>query len=167
LFLDQALLARAPFLPGPHAVFYNDGLNNYYDWLISSVLPLTLMAPRLRPGTTLPATLSTSAGTPKRDYLALPTALGFGDMALAEIKDDFCLPGTKVLELPPECEYRPCFNEICSNLGLDPATLLYATEDGTFDGRITVDRSRLRALFKMLQHRLASYPVAARPTGKP
>ncbi len=139
-------------MPGPHAVLYNDGLNNYYDWPISSVLPLTLMAPRLRPGTTrlLPATLSTSAGTPKRDYLALLTALGFGDMALPEIKDDFCFPGTKVLELSPECEYRPCFNGICSKLGLDPATLPYATEDGTFDGRITVDRSRLRALFKML-----------------
>lgn len=77
-------------------------------------------------------------------------------MPLAEIRGDFYFPVTKVLELSPEWEYRPCFNEICSKLGPDHATLPYTTEDATFDGRLTVDRSRLRALFKMLQHRLAS-----------
>jgi len=260
-FIDHALLARAPVLPGPHAVFYNVGLNDYFHWAIGSMLQLTLMAPLLPPGTTLllPGTLSQFRADPlgKLDYIEVLTAFGFGDMPRVEIPGEicrteeiywadrctigeipavvlqtararaldhlqapkrpasriyvrrrgprsltnnktverflvrngftgvivedmtvaeriamfrnaefvvsphgeelanllFCRTGTKVLELSPDCEYRPFFNAMSSKLGLTHAVLPCATDDGTFDGRLTVDRSRLRSLFLLLQQR--------------
>jgi hypothetical protein len=263
-FIDHALLARAPYLPGPHAVFYKGGYHNYYHWLIDSILPLTLMAPLLPQGTTLllPGTLAQFRATPigKLDYIEVLTAFGFGDMPRAEIPGEicqaeelywadrctiaeipatalqdararafnhlpppegprqrifirrqgtraianprmvermlmrqgftivlmedltatqqidlfrraemvvaahgaglanllFCPPGTQVLELSPDCEYRPFFNEIAAKLGLSHAVLPCPTDDGTFNGRLTVDTSRLAGVIGLLQLRRAA-----------
>jgi hypothetical protein len=263
-FVDHALLARAPVLPGPHAVFYNGGYHNYYHWLIDSILPLSLMAPLLPPGTTLllPGTFAQFRANPigKLDYIEVLTAFGFGDMPRAEIPGEicqaeelywpdrctiaeipasallaararafdhlpppegprqriyirrrgtravanrrlveqilrrsgftpvmmedltatqqidlfrraemvvaahgaglanllFCPPGTQVLELSPDCEYRPFFNEIAAKLGLSHAVLPCPTDDGTFNGRLTVNTDRLAGLLGVLQLRRAA-----------
>jgi hypothetical protein len=263
-FLDHALLARAPVLRGPHAVFYNGGYHNYYHWLIDSLLPLTLMAPLLPAGTTLllPGTLAQFRDKPigRLDYIEALTAFGFGDMPRAEIPGEicqveelywpdrctiaeipacvlqaardrataqlpppagprqrlfihrigtraianarhierlidrlgftpvlmedftateqialfrqaemvvgthgaalanllFCPPGTPVIELSPDCEYRPFFNEMAAKLGLTHAVLPCPTDDGSFNGRLTVEPARLGGLIRMLQLRRAA-----------
>jgi hypothetical protein len=61
-----------------------------------------------------------------------------------------------VLELSPDCEYRPFFNEIAAKLGLSHAVLPCPTDDGTFNGRLTVDTSRLAGVIGLLQLRRAA-----------
>jgi len=68
----------------------------------------------------------------------------------------FCPPGTKVLELSPEYEYRPFFNEICAKLGLHHAVLPCPTTDASFHGRLIVDGRRLNLLLNMLMNRRAA-----------
>ena len=68
----------------------------------------------------------------------------------------FCPPGTQVLELSPDCEYRPFFNEICGKLGLTHAVLPCATHDGTFNGRLVVPGTRLNTLLGVLMSRQAA-----------
>ncbi len=63
----------------------------------------------------------------------------------------FCSPGTKVLELMPECEFRTYFWLIAEKLGLPYAVLPCPTHDKGFNGTLTVDADRFRALFKMLR----------------
>ena len=264
VFIDHKLLETAPTLAGPHAVFYGGGYENYYHWLIDSMIPLSLLAPYLPPETTLllPASLARFRRKPigKLDHIAVLEAFGFGDMKRAEIPgqicrvDDlywpdrctinqlpaaalragrdralsrrkrgagppariyvkrattrmvanahvvesvvtrlgftpvlmedltvveqidlfrraemvvaahgaalanliFCPPGTQVLELSPDCEYRPFFNEICAKLGLTHAVLPCATHDGTFNGRMVVPGPRLNTLLGLLMSRQAA-----------
>jgi hypothetical protein len=263
-FIDQALFDAAPYLPGPHAVFYGGGYENYYHWLIDSLVPLSLIAPYLPPGTTLilPGSLQHFRERPigKLDHLAVLEAFGFGDMKRIEIPGQivrvedlfwpdrctinqlpaaclraardralsrrkpasgprtriyvrraktrvvanthvvesvlkrngfrpvlmedltaleqidlfaraemvvaphgaamanliFCPPGTKVLELSPDCEYRPFFNEISAKLGLTHAVLPCPTDDGTFNGRMIVSQARLNTLLGLLASRQAA-----------
>jgi hypothetical protein len=68
----------------------------------------------------------------------------------------FCAPGTRVLELSPDCEYRPFFNAICGKLGLAHAVLPCPTDDGGFDGRLTVQPNRLGLLLNELAARRAA-----------
>jgi hypothetical protein len=53
VFVDEAALQDAPFLPGPHALFFGGTLTNYFHWLIEGLVPLRIMAPHLPPGTKL------------------------------------------------------------------------------------------------------------------
>jgi hypothetical protein len=62
----------------------------------------------------------------------------------------FCAPGTKVLELSPDCEFRPLFAQISDKLDLAHAVLPCPTDDGGFFGRMTVDAARLRSLLRQL-----------------
>jgi hypothetical protein len=62
----------------------------------------------------------------------------------------FCAPGTKVLELSPDCEFRPLFAQISDKLDLAHAVLPCPTDDGGFFGRMTVDVPRLRMLLRQL-----------------
>ncbi len=263
-FIGQTLLDTAPYLPGPHAVFYGGGYQDYYHWLVGSLVPLSLLAPYLPPETTLllPASLAHFRAHPigKLDHLAVLDAFGFGDMKRREIDGQicqvedlfwpdrctigqlpaaalraardrilsrrppapgprtriyvrragtravanahvvesvltrlgfvpvlmedltapeqielfaraemvvaahgaalanliFCPPGTQVLELSPNCEYRPSFNEISSKLGLTHAVLPCETDDGTFNGRIVVPGARLNATLGLLMSRQAA-----------
>jgi hypothetical protein len=68
----------------------------------------------------------------------------------------FCPPDTKVLELSPDCEYRPFFNEISTKLGLVHAVLPCETSDGTFDGGLVVPGMRLGLMLLMLMCRQAA-----------
>jgi capsular polysaccharide biosynthesis protein len=68
----------------------------------------------------------------------------------------FCPPGTRVLELSPDCEYRPFFNEICGKLGLAHAIMPCPTDDGGFNGRLTVPPNRLGLLLSVLAARRAA-----------
>ncbi len=263
-FIDHALLDTAPYLAGPHAVFYGGGYDNYYHWLIDSLVPLSLLAPYLPPETTLllPASLAHFRAHPigKLDHLEALDAFGFGEMKRREMPGQicqvealfwpdrctisqlpavvlraardrvlsrrppapgprtriyirrattravanrhvvesvvtrhgfspvlmedltaleqidlfaraemvvavhgaalanliFCPPGTQVVELCPDCEYRPFFNEISSKLGLTHAVLPCATDDGTFNGRMTVSGARLNTLLGLLMSRVAA-----------
>lgn len=62
----------------------------------------------------------------------------------------FCAPGTKVLELSPDCEFRPLFAQVSDKLDLAHAVLPCPTDDGGFFGRMTVDVPRLRMLLRLL-----------------
>jgi hypothetical protein len=263
-FLDAAWLEAAPFLPGPHAVFYDDGCRDHYGWLIDSLVPLTVLAPLLPPGAALllPAGLARPGGENARgfDPMGLLEAFGFGAMprvpapggvcrvedvywparrgvgqlpatalraarerALAHrpaprgprrrlyVRQDggrpianaeeleklltrngftpvtmadftaaeqidmfrqaemvvgahgaalanllFCPAGAQVLELSPECEYRPAFNAIAAKLGLAHAVLPCPTRDGTFEGTLTVPLPRLHLLLSLLLSRQAA-----------
>ncbi len=68
----------------------------------------------------------------------------------------FCAAGTKVLELSPECQYRPFLNQLCGKLGLSHALLPCATDDGGFDGGLTVPPYRLGLMLHMLSVRQAA-----------
>jgi hypothetical protein len=78
--------------------------------------------------------------------------IGVHGAALANLV--FCPPGTKVIELAPECGYRPFFQLIASELGLVHGVLPCPTHDGGFFGDVTVPLDRLRALRRMLERRL-------------
>jgi hypothetical protein len=66
----------------------------------------------------------------------------------------FCSAGTKVLEMSPDQEYRPFFNQISYKLGLAHAVLPCPTDDGTFFGRLIVPMDRFKRLLTLLQSRL-------------
>jgi hypothetical protein len=68
----------------------------------------------------------------------------------------FCPPGTQVLELSPDCEYRPFFNEMCGKLGLGHAVLPCPTQDGGFFGQMRVDPKRLAHMLRLLSARQAA-----------
>jgi hypothetical protein len=68
--------------------------------------------------------------------------------ALANIL--FCPPGTPVLELSPDCEYRPFFNQMAAKLGLSHAVLPCPTDDGGFNGKLNPDPKRLQRLLNLL-----------------
>ena len=67
----------------------------------------------------------------------------------------FCPPGTRVLELTPDCEYRPFFWAIAQKLGLLYSVLPCPTNDGSFNGDLIVDLPRLRALLRIVRSTLA------------
>ena len=261
-FISTAALRTAPRLTGPHAVFYGGNLTNYFHWIIDAMLPLSLLQPRLPPGTTLllPGTLEQFRAHPngRFDHIETLEAFGFGDMPRVEVAAQvchvadvywadkcfiedvaavdldacrrralerlpapgtaerriyikrtgsrrvgneesvedfvvkagfeihvmedlsvaeqielfrhaawvigvhgaatanlvFCPPGTKVIELAPDCGYRPFFALISSKLGLVHGILPCPTSDGGFFGRMNVPVARLRALRRMLERRL-------------
>jgi len=66
----------------------------------------------------------------------------------------FCQPGTKVLELAPEFDFKPYFSYMCNKLGLTHGVLPCRTTDGSFNGDIILDMHRFTALFRMLKNRL-------------
>ena len=66
----------------------------------------------------------------------------------------FCRPGTKLLELAPDCDYKPYFSYMCNKLGLTHGVLPCRTTDGTFLGDIILDMHKFAALFRMLKNRL-------------
>jgi hypothetical protein len=78
--------------------------------------------------------------------------IGVHGAALANLV--FCPPGTKVIELAPDCGYRPFFAQISSKLGLVHGIIPCPTHDGGFFGHVTVPPERLRAMRRMLERRL-------------
>jgi hypothetical protein len=66
----------------------------------------------------------------------------------------FCEPGTKVIELSPDCEFRPLFAQISDKLDLAHAVLPCPTDDEGFFGRMTVDVEKFRALVRHMLFRL-------------
>jgi hypothetical protein len=66
----------------------------------------------------------------------------------------FCAPGTKVLELSPDVDFKQYFSVLSSKLGLLHGVLPCPTHDGGFFGDMTVDLERLRILFRMMHLRL-------------
>jgi hypothetical protein len=62
----------------------------------------------------------------------------------------FCQPGTRVLELTPDTEFRPFFWHISEKLGLLHAVLPCPTGSNSFNGHLNVAPDRFRGLFKML-----------------
>jgi hypothetical protein len=67
----------------------------------------------------------------------------------------FCQAGARVLELSPDCSYRPVVNDMAGKLGLTHAVLPCPTHDGTFDGRLNVPAARLVTLTDLLLSRQA------------
>jgi len=63
----------------------------------------------------------------------------------------YCAPGTRVLEISPDREYRSCYPELSDKLGLVHAVLPCPTDDGEFGGDMTVDIPALRRLLRQLQ----------------
>jgi hypothetical protein len=262
LFISREAIDAAPFLPGPHVVFYGGTLSNYTHWLIDCLLPLHVLRDFVPPGAKLllPGTLRGFATSKVRicDHHAMLDALGFGELPATEIAepycrveevywlengfihnmpaerlqafrahvrqrlpapaardlrlyiaragtrrianapelepflekqgfsthtlDDlsfaqqvdlfaraewviaphgaelgnllFCQPGTKVLELSPDIDFKPYFSYMSNKLGLVHAVLPCATDDGGFNGAMHVDVRKFAALFRMLKHRL-------------
>jgi capsular polysaccharide biosynthesis protein len=66
----------------------------------------------------------------------------------------FCAPGTKVLELSPDVDFKPYFSYMCNKLALTHGVLPCATTDGGFNTDMTVNMEEFSALFRMLRHRL-------------
>jgi capsular polysaccharide biosynthesis protein len=66
----------------------------------------------------------------------------------------FCQPGTKVLELCPETEYRPFFAYMSSKLGLTHGIMPCPTTDQGFNGDLQPDMEKFAGLFRMLKHHL-------------
>ncbi len=66
----------------------------------------------------------------------------------------FCQPGTRVLELSPEIDYKPYFSYVCNKLGLTHGVLPCATRDGTFGGDMEVDMGKFVALYRMMRNHL-------------
>jgi len=67
----------------------------------------------------------------------------------------FCPPGTKIIEIAPNDNYRPFFTLISSKLGLTHAIMPCPTQTGGFFSHVQVDMGRLRALRRMLDKRHA------------
>jgi len=74
----------------------------------------------------------------------------------------FCQPGTRVLEISPNTEFRPYFWWIAEKLGLVYGVLPCATKPGGFNGDMEVDPARLRALSRVLRMTLVE-EAAPRP----
>jgi hypothetical protein len=74
----------------------------------------------------------------------------------------FCQAGTRVLEISPDSEFRPFFWMIAEKLGLVYGVLPCATSPGGFNGDMTVDPARLRALSRVLRMTLVE-EAAPRP----
>jgi hypothetical protein len=62
----------------------------------------------------------------------------------------FCQPGTRVLELSPDTEFRPFFWHISEKLALIHAVLPCRTTNQGFNGHLHVNPDRFRKLYKML-----------------
>jgi hypothetical protein len=86
VFVDEAALRDAPFLSGPHVLFFGGTLTNYFHWLIEGLVPLRIMAPHLPPDTKLllPARLIAMRQGPGGDllpdHLGMLADWGFGGM---------------------------------------------------------------------------------------
>jgi hypothetical protein len=63
----------------------------------------------------------------------------------------YCAPGTRVLEMSPDLEYRSCYPELSDKLGLVHAVLPCPTDDHGFYGAMSVDLAALGRLLKQLQ----------------
>jgi hypothetical protein len=63
----------------------------------------------------------------------------------------YCAPGTRVLELSPDQEYRSCYPELSDKLGLVHAVLPCPTDDEGFYGAMSVELAAFRRLLKQLQ----------------
>jgi hypothetical protein len=66
----------------------------------------------------------------------------------------FCQPGTKVLELSPDLDFKPYFSYMCNKLTLTHGVLPCPTADGGFNSDMIVDMEKFAALFRMLRHHL-------------
>ncbi len=66
----------------------------------------------------------------------------------------FCQPGTKVLELSPDYDYKPFYAYMCNKLDLTHGVLPCPTTDASFTGDIILDMHKFTALFRMLKNRL-------------
>ena len=66
----------------------------------------------------------------------------------------FCQPGTKVLELAPDFDYKPYFSYMANKLNLAHGILPCPTTDASFNGNLIVDMPKFAALFRMLKNRL-------------
>ncbi len=64
----------------------------------------------------------------------------------------FCRPGTKVLELSPDIDFKPFFSYMCNKLGLLHGVLPCPTTTGDFNGDMIIDMRKFTALFRMLKH---------------
>jgi capsular polysaccharide biosynthesis protein len=62
----------------------------------------------------------------------------------------FSPPGTKVIELMPNDQFRPAVWSMANKLGHVHALLGCPTHDGSFDGRLIVDNRRLAAIHRMV-----------------
>jgi hypothetical protein len=86
VFVDEESLRNAPFLPGPHVLFFGGTLTNYFHWLIEGLVPLRMMAPHLPPETKLllPSSLRAMRHGPGGDllpdHIGMLSDWGFGDM---------------------------------------------------------------------------------------
>jgi capsular polysaccharide biosynthesis protein len=65
----------------------------------------------------------------------------------------FCAPGTRVIELSPDVQFRYFFAQLSDKLGLSHAVLPCASVTGNFDGDMHVDRASLLALLRLMQAR--------------
>jgi capsular polysaccharide biosynthesis protein len=63
----------------------------------------------------------------------------------------FCQPGTKLLELAPDKDFKPYFSYMCNKLALIHAVLPCPTDTTTFNGDMQVDLRRFTALYRMLR----------------
>ncbi len=66
----------------------------------------------------------------------------------------FCRPGTRVLELAPDYDYKPYFSYMCNKLNLSHGVLPCPTTDTSFNGDIILNMGKFAALFRMLKNRL-------------
>ncbi|MEJ0048075.1 MAG: glycosyltransferase 61 family protein [Rhodospirillales bacterium] len=66
----------------------------------------------------------------------------------------FCAPGTRVLELSPDADFRQYFSLMSNKLGLVHGVLPCPTDHRGFFGDMTVDIPKLRALFRTLSLQL-------------
>ena len=64
----------------------------------------------------------------------------------------YCAPGTRILEISPDAEYRSHFAELSDKLGLVHAILPCPTPDDDFFGAMQVDISLLGKLLQQLQN---------------
>jgi hypothetical protein len=109
IYIAGEVVANAPRLAGPHAVFYGGNLSNYFHWVIDALLPLHVMAPYLPPGTKLliPGTLRGFRAGPAEeaartvDHMSALREWGFGDFPIVEIDAPVC--HVEEVYWPDEC----------------------------------------------------------------
>jgi hypothetical protein len=65
----------------------------------------------------------------------------------------FCRPGTQVIEMTPDVQFRSLYAHISDKLGLSHAVLPCPALTADFDGDFHVDPARLTALFHVMQAR--------------
>ena len=91
--LNTTEAEKAALIDGPVCVFYNPNLQNYYHWVVESLLALHVLAPHLPPGTrlVLPGTLADFRrnGAAGFDHASFLPALGFGQFATIEVAAPF------------------------------------------------------------------------------